>query len=506
MRTSRRPDLRTRMAGLLQGRLHIELYKRDLYILLLLGVVAATVMFWRLGEGSLGDYDEADYAQSAREMLWWSDFNTPRWNGMEFFDKPPLCYWLTALSYKVFGVNEFGARFVSACVGVLAILLTYLLGRSLFGQRAVGLGAAIMLLTASRNLFSHGYNFVSLARVGMLDMSLILAMLVAVWCVWHSQRNPRYLVWLGLPLGLGLMIKSIAGLMAFGIVGLFFLVGLPWKLWWRRELLWGGLLSALVALPWHLGQLWIWGRQFWDSYMVSLTVGYVTGEQGHTKNVLFYFRSIQRGFPVLYPVVALAVLYALCRVVCGRIVRSAEDTVAASRALTLLLCWTTVPMLLYNVSRSRIGWYMIPIYPALALLTMYLLVTVLRSKLALVAVLVATLAFNPWLPRASDSNPGVKVVASYSQYVLSQDAVLVNYWPGSYWIRPAALFYADRPLLLVTSEPALRRVLKTPGEFYVLADGKDWEPVQDLGQVLYRSGGYVLVKAQASVRGDEGGQ
>jgi hypothetical protein len=163
-------------------------------------------------------------------------------------------------------------------------------------------------------------------------------------------------------------------------------------------------------------------------------------------------------------------------------------------------------MLLYNVSRSRIGWYMIPIYPALALLTMYLLVTVLRSKLALVAVLVATLAFNPWLPRASDSNPGVKVVASYSQYVLSQDAVLVNYWPGSYWIRPAALFYADRPLLLVTSEPALRRVLKTPGEFYVLADGKDWEPVQDLGQVLYRSGGYVLVKAQASVRGDEGGQ
>jgi 4-amino-4-deoxy-L-arabinose transferase-like glycosyltransferase len=506
MQTSRRSDLRTRMAGLLQGRLHIELYKRDFYILLLLGVVAVTVMFWRLGEGSLGDYDEADYAQSAREMLWLSDFNTPRWNGMEFFDKPPLCYWLTALSYKVFGINEFGARFVSACAGVLVILLTYLLGRSLFSQRAVGVGAAIMLLTVSRNLFSHGYNLVSLARVGMLDMPLILAMLLAVWCVWHSQRNPRYLVWLGLPLGLGLMIKSIAGLMAFGIVGLFLLVGMPWKVWWRKELLWGALLSALVALPWHLGQVWIWGRQFWDSYMVSLTVGYVTGEQGHTKDVLFYFRSIQRGFPVLYPVVALAVLYGLYRVVRERLLHRAEGDAHDLRALTLLLCWTAVPMLLYNVSRSRIGWYMIPIYPALALLAMYLLVRVLRSRLALASVLVVTLAFNPWLPRASDFNPGVKAVASYSRYVVSEDAVLVNYWPVSYWIRPAALFYADRPLLLVTSESALRRLLKTPGEFYVLADAMDWEPVRDLGLELYRSGGYVLAKAQASVKGSEGVQ
>lgn len=500
------PRLRRKITGLVEGYVHWQVYKKDFWLLLILALVATTVIFWRLGEGSLGDYDEADYAQSAREMLWTSDLNTPRWNGMEFFDKPPVCQWLTVLAYKVFGVNEFSARFVSACAGVLAILMTCILGRDLFRRRAVGLGASIMLLTVSHNLFSHGYNFVSLARVGMLDMPLILVMIIAVWLAWHAQRDPRSLIWLGVPLGLGLMIKSIAGLMAFGIVGLYFLAGVPRSVWWRRELVWGMLLAALIAVPWHVGQLLLWGRQFWDSYMVSLTVGYVTGEQGHTKDWLFYFRTLRRGFPVLYPLVALAVLYGLHRAI------RCKD-----RAARLLMCWTGVPLVLYNVSRSRIGWYMIPIYPALALLTMYLVVRVLQilgrraetrflpktwflNGFALAVILVVTLAFNPWLPRANDFNPDVKAVATYSRYVLDKDSVLVNYWPGSYWIRPSALFYADRPLLLVTSESALRRLLQTRGDFYVLADWGDWEHMQALGQVLYRSGGYVLVKAQSEGR------
>ncbi len=492
----------------MRGDFRFSMDRRDLLILLLVGLFATTLIFWRLGEGSLGDYDEADYAQSAREMLWWSDLNTPRWNGMEFFDKPPLCYWLTALAYKVFGVNEFGARFVAACSGVLAILLIYILGRDLFDHRAVGLGASIILLAANRNLFSHGYNFLSLARVGMLDMPLILVMMVAVWFAWRATAGTagshgRYWILLGVPLGLGLMIKSIAGFFAYGIVGLYLLLGVPRPVWWRKEVLYGLLLSVLIAVPWHVGQLLIWGRHFWDSYMVSLTVGYVTGEQGHTKDWLFYFRSIGRGFPALYPLVAAAVVYALYQALRHRHFPSTERD--QGRAVMLLLCWVAVPMILYNLSRSRIGWYMIPVYPALALLTMGLLVRLLRGRMAVVLVLVLTLAFSPWLPRVNDFNPDVKEVVSYSRYVLGQDAVLVNYWPGSYWIRPSALFYADRPLLLVTNEQALQRLLETRGDFYVLADWAHWEPVRELGEVAFRSGEYVLIKAHGGIEQSEAG-
>lgn len=521
MAPGQRSDTPNGIAGVWKRLVSVGMRRSDLLIVILLACVAATLVFWQLGEGSLGDYDEADYAQSAREMLWWSDFNTPRWNGMEFFDKPPLVYWLTALVYKVLGVNEFGARFVSAGSGVLAILLAYTLGRDLFQSRTIGLGASITLLTVSRNLFSHGYNFLGLARVGMLDMPLILTMMVAVWLAWHATASmdavrDRYLVCLGVPLGLGLMIKSVAGLLAYGVVALYFLLGVPAAVWWRRTTLKGLLLSLSIAAPWHAGQILIWGRHFWDSYVVSLTLGYVTGEQGHTKDYLFYLRSIQRGFPVLYPVVAAAVLYALCRAA-KRFLRRPTHAVE-DRALVLLLCWTAVPFVLYNISRSRIGWYMISIYPALALLTTFLLYTLLRGllshvsgpvatkwtgRLVILFVLVATLVSGSGLPRVNDFNPDVKRVVSYGNLVLEEDAVLVNYWPGSYWIRPSALFYADRPLLLVTSEEALRRLLKTQGQHYVLADWAHWEPVLELGDVSYRSGQYVLVEAQQSARSEE---
>jgi len=545
---------RNRIARLRQEHLRIDISVRDLATLLLLAVLAATLIFWRLGEGSLSDYDEADYAQSAREMLWWNDLFTPRWNGMEFFDKPPLALWLTALAYEILGVNEFSARLVSATSGVLTVLLVYLLGRAMFGSRATGLGAAVMLLTISRNLFSHSYNFVSLARVGQLDMLLILLMTLSVWLAWRAQRDPKALIWLGIPLGLGLMAKSIAGFMAYGIVGLFFLTSYclradraerpPW--WWRKETLWGILLSAVAALPWHVGQLLIWGRRFWNSYMVSLTVGYVTGDQGHTQDAFFYLRSLQRGFPVLYPVVALAVAYGVYRVLRhtlspqsageGRAVDShhlQDEGVPEDRAILLLLCWTAVPFVLYNLSRSKIGWYMIPIYPALTLLTMSLLVAVaasvlgktkLRSRLvpqwsrtlAVLAAVVTTWGTNPRLPPAKDFNADVKAVASYSRYVLDKEDIIINYWPGSYWIRPSALFYAGRPLLLVTAEGALRDVLAavgTPscgsgreGDLYVLTDRVYWEPVQDMGSVVFGSGGYVLAKAHSSILNAGGSQ
>ncbi|MBC7261054.1 MAG: hypothetical protein H5T63_03490 [Chloroflexi bacterium] len=244
--------------------------------------------------------------------------------------------------------------------------------------------------------------------------------------------------------------------------------------------------SLLIAVPWHLGQLLIWGRRFWDSYMVSLTVGYVTGEQGHMRDALFYWRIIQRGFPVLYPLIVLAILYGAYRALRYK-----------DRAITLLLCWTIVPLLLYNISRSKIGWYIIPIYPALALLIMDLLVAVLRKELALLIILIAIVAFHPILPPAKDFNPDVKSVASYSRYVVSEDATLINYWPGSSWIRPSALFYAGRKLSLVTDEMTLRRLFLSAENCYVLADWTYWEPLQELGQVLYRSGDYVLVRANS---------
>ncbi len=469
-------------------------------VILGLALFAALVIFWRLGEGSIGDYDEAAYAQISREILRTGDWNTPRWNGVEFFDKPPVVLWLTAMAYKIFGMNEFAARCTAALAGVGAIVLTCLLGKKLFSSWAVGLGAALILLTPNTNLHNHGYNLVGLARVGMLDMPLIFLSLSSLLLAWLSQANPIYLVWLGIPLGLGVMVKSIAGFLPWFVVFAFFVLALPRSLWWRKELALGLLIAVLIIAPWHLGQLLVWGRLFFNSYMVQLTVGYVTGSEGHLRDSLFYLRSLMRGFPVWYAVVAMALAYAIYRSIRFR-----------DRARILLLMAAAIPFILFNASRSRIGWYIIPIYPALAILAAQLIVETVQSvrlfgpagrKVGLLLIAAVSLVTMPGLPAVGNFNPDVKAVVSYSNHILTPEDKLINYWPGSYWIRPSAAFYTDKYLIFVSERDQLFQLLQT-GEYYILTDYAFWPEIAALTpaateyrRIVYQSGDYVLAHSR----------
>ena len=99
---------------------------------LLILLLAVRTFFWHLGRGSLNDWDEATYAQVAREMVVGGDWVTPHWNGFSFYDKPPLVIWLMAASMMTLKSVELAARLPSALAGLFAIGMTALLGRSLF--------------------------------------------------------------------------------------------------------------------------------------------------------------------------------------------------------------------------------------------------------------------------------------------------------------------------------------------------------------------------------------
>jgi 4-amino-4-deoxy-L-arabinose transferase-like glycosyltransferase len=130
--------------------------------------LACWTLFWRLGQGSLNDWDEATYAEIAREMLKSGDWITPHWNGIPLHDKPPLVMWLMAAGMMFINSIELAARLPAALAGLFAVGITILLGRSLFCTWT-GLTAATLLLVSSRDVWS---NFVLLARQGMLDVPL----------------------------------------------------------------------------------------------------------------------------------------------------------------------------------------------------------------------------------------------------------------------------------------------------------------------------------------------
>src|SRR5512138_1896661 len=134
--------------------------RRDLTIL---AITFGVLCFQFLGKFPLMEPDEGRYSEIPREMLEKMDFITPTLNYVKYFEKPPLLYWLNALSFSIFGQNEFAARVPCALAGLLTILFTYWLGRELLGRR-VGLLAAVFVGASG--------GFIALARIALTDMPL----------------------------------------------------------------------------------------------------------------------------------------------------------------------------------------------------------------------------------------------------------------------------------------------------------------------------------------------
>ena len=169
---------------------------------LLLCLIGLVVMLGNLSY-PLFEPDESRYAQIAQEMIASGDWVTPTLEGKPYLDKPPLLYWLTALSFKTFGAGEMAARLPCAVSALLTVFALYALGRSLVGARAAWCGAVLLLLCGG---------FVLSGRFLLMDSLLTLFTTVSMLCMYEAQRDPRSRVgwWLisGIACGLGVLAKG----------------------------------------------------------------------------------------------------------------------------------------------------------------------------------------------------------------------------------------------------------------------------------------------------------
>jgi len=199
-----------------------------------------------LGRGPLLEPDEGRYAEIPREMLVTGDWVVPRLNGVVYAEKPPLVYWLTALGYRVVGVNELGARLVPALSGVLTVAVVAWFGMHCFGP-AAGSAAAIMLATTPL--------FFLFSRLAILDVPITLCVTLATMALYRVQEGAgrRWQVVAGLAMAAGVLVKgAIAILFPVGIVA-------AWALLERDGAAFRRALSALpIALALLLPLPWFW--------------------------------------------------------------------------------------------------------------------------------------------------------------------------------------------------------------------------------------------------------
>ncbi len=222
-------------------------------VLLIVGLFATVVFFGCiLSPPSLMDDVDAVQAQIARNMLTSGDWVTAHLDGVPFLEKPPLIYWTIAVCYAVFGAHDWVARIPEAASAVLLCLVTAAFGIWAFGKRA-GLYAGLCMSTCI-GLFLF-------TRILLPDAMLSFTITLSLWAMLRAleEEEPHPGMWvviLGACLGIGLLLKSLIGVVfpiGTGVVYLLITRQFFALHTWKRLRPFTALLVVLiVAAPWHI--------------------------------------------------------------------------------------------------------------------------------------------------------------------------------------------------------------------------------------------------------------
>ncbi|MGE5807797.1 MAG: ArnT family glycosyltransferase [Nitrospirota bacterium] len=182
--------------------------KKDYYAILALRVLCLVLFFYQLGSHPLWDVDEGLHASTSKGMVLSGDWVTTRVNGQNFYDKTVLHNWFVAVSFLLFSFTELAARLPAALLGLGTVLVTYELGRRMFGARAVLLGGAVLATSPE---------FIILSRSVVHDISLafFITLSFAFFFIAFSTSNRRKptLFLFYASLGLAVLAKGPIGLL-----------------------------------------------------------------------------------------------------------------------------------------------------------------------------------------------------------------------------------------------------------------------------------------------------
>ncbi len=213
----------------------------------MLAVFAAVYLGSAFSPALLDDAD-ATHAEAAREMAAGGDFVTLRVNGIRYLEKAPLMYWLVALSYRLFGTNEFATRLPLMLATLLTMALAYGWARRAFGARAA-VYAALFVSTAV------GFYLFTRILIPEALLSLFLGGALYFFLTALEEQRPQAWRWYAgyVAAALAVLTKGLVALVIVGPTAAAYLaLSGDWRRWREFRLLSGLALLIAVAAPWHL--------------------------------------------------------------------------------------------------------------------------------------------------------------------------------------------------------------------------------------------------------------
>ena len=320
-------------------------------------IAVAVIWFSNLEYRILVNPDEGRYAEIPREMVASGDWTTPRLNDLKYFEKPPLQYWATAVAYEVFGEHQWTSRLWAGLTGFAGIFLVWFAGIKLFGREAGGYAALLLGSSLLYALIGH---------MNTLDMGVtlfitlgILSMLIAQTRIdKREQRNWMLIAWAGM--ALAVLSKGLMGIVLPGAaLFIYCIVERDFSVLKRMHWLFGLAVFFLITAPWFILVMKA-NPEFFDKFFIYEHYTRFTTKDLGRYQPWYYFVPILLAGALPWTVLMFDSLLRSWR--CGR---HPEKLFNAER---FLLIWAVFIYLFFTVSGSKLPSYLLPMFPALALL------------------------------------------------------------------------------------------------------------------------------------------
>ena len=334
-------------------------------------VFLCIVLFHILGTWSvpLIDRDEPRFAEASREMIERGDYIVPHFNNQLRLDKPPLTYWAQVVSYRIFGENDFAARFPSAVAAALVAIALLGWGNKIGGGR-VGWWAAI-IFTLSLQTFLH-------AKAAVADMWLVLFVTTAHWAGWelianremrNANRNAHWWWWI-------FYVSLALGFLAKGPIGWTPLLTLAVMKFFSRDtdfarqfkFVRGIFLTLVIIALWGIPALMQTHGEFLRIGIGRHVIGRSVGAmEGHGSNSLWIYL-------LLLPFYSVTILFSFLpwTIYTPALIKQLRLKQRGNRLSdqvdVYLLCGAVIIFIIFSLIKTKLPHYTLPAFPLIALL------------------------------------------------------------------------------------------------------------------------------------------
>ncbi len=327
--------------------------KKEIIFVFILFLFCVALFFFGLGMRPLWEPDEGLHASTSENMVLTGDWVTPTYNGKNFYDKPILHNWFVAISFLVFGFTEFAARLPSAILGLGGVMITYLLGRRMFGPRVGFLGGVIL---------STSLEYFILSQSVVHDISLAFFVLLALFSFYSGYKDERhrkrYSFLFYISLGFAVLAKGPVGVVLPAMIIVLFLV-IRKRLGFLKEMGmgWGILVFLAVASPWYI-LISLKNRDYgWYFFIQQNLMNFLSSEARHHGPIYYYIPAFIGGFFPWSFFLPLAFIRTFRR-----------ESKKLDEDQLFLLLWFSVIFVFFSLASNKLSTYILPLFPSVSLL------------------------------------------------------------------------------------------------------------------------------------------